>query len=119
MRSRSIALGSSSNHLFSLSFLQPGSCSFLTVLTQSCYGKSKQGDQSPITYSVTRWWSRWEVLEQLLVLFGDVQVFLQKNDDLGPASRPKLLSIMQDQQKASILKIELATANDCSFDSGG
>ena len=79
----------------------------------------EQTGRSITYYSVTRWWRRWEVLEQLLVLFGDVQVFLQRNDDLGPASRQKLLSIIQDQQKASILKTELATANNCSFDSGG
>ena len=32
-----------------------------------------------ISYSATRWWSRWEVLHQLLLQFSDVVLFLQNN----------------------------------------
>ena len=32
-------------------------------------GQSYQG------YSPTRWWSKWEVMKQLMDLFGDVQPF--------------------------------------------
>ena len=32
-----------------------------------------------ISYSATRWWSRWEVLYQLLLQFSDVELFLQNN----------------------------------------
>lgn len=66
------------------------------------------------SYSLTRWWSRFEVhvLEPVFLLFGDVQPFLQVNDDLGPACMQKILSIFQDQQKAAILKIKLAALVD-------
>ena len=41
------------------------------------------------TYSTTRWWSKWEVIEQLMKSFGDVDVFLV-NSELLP-SKTKLL----------------------------
>ena len=72
----------------------------------------EQTGRSITSYFVTRWWSRWEVLEQLLVVFSDIKVFLHRNDDLGPAFTQKLLSTIQNQPKASILKIELAVAID-------
>ena len=49
---------------------------------------------------------------QLLLLFGDVELFLQRNDDVSAASRQKLLAIFQDPQKAALLKIELASIVD-------
>ena len=39
----------------------------------------------------------------LLLLFGDVELFFQRNDDLGAVSRQKLLTIIQDQQKGSYI----------------
>ena len=74
-------------------------------------GKEQRG-RAIASYSMTRLWSQWEVLEQLLLLFNDVEVVLQRNDDLGAASRQKLLDIIQDHKKASILKIELAAVID-------
>ena len=100
---------------FKTPILSEFSTSWIMLFSHSPKAKllwKEQTGRSITSYSVTRWWSRWEVLEQLLVLFGDVEVFLQRNDDLGPASRQKLLSIIQDQQKASILKIELAAVID-------
>ena len=64
-----------------------------------------------ISYSATRWWSRWEVFHQLLVQCGDVELFLQRND-LATASRQKLLTFFQDPQKTALLKIELASIID-------
>ncbi len=46
-------------------------------------------------------------------LFWGYQAFLDANEDIGPASRPKLLAILADAQKLAILKIELAATNDC------
>lgn len=43
------------------------------------------------TYSQTRWWSRWEIMQQVLEQFGDVEPFLQENPDLSTATRAKLL----------------------------
>jgi len=57
-----------------------------------------------ISYSATSWWSRWEVYHQLLLLFGDVELFPQRNDDVGTASRQKLVAIFHDPQKAALLK---------------
>jgi len=72
----------------------------------------EQTGRAVASYSATRWWSRWEVYHQLLLLFGDVELFLQRNDDVGAASRQKLLAIFQDPQKAALLIIELASIID-------
>lgn len=42
------------------------------------------------SYSATRWWSKWEVMDQILVQFGDIESFLTTNDSLSPASNKKL-----------------------------
>ena len=55
------------------------------------------------TYSSTRWWSKWEVMEQL-----DVKGFLDDNGDIGLATRTRLLDILNDQTKNALLQIELA-----------
>ena len=44
----------------------------------------EQTRRSVTFYSATRWWSRWEVYHQLLLQFGDIELFLQRHDDLGP-----------------------------------
>ena len=64
------------------------------------------------SFSKTRWWSRWEVVNQLLELFGDVQPFLEQQDDLGPATRSRMLSILQDPCKKMYLKVEMAAVVD-------
>lgn len=46
------------------------------------------------SYSKTRWWSKWEILHQIMVQFGDIEPFLIANDDIGPSLRPKLLDIL-------------------------
>ena len=55
--------------------------------------------QSIKSFSPTRWWSRWEVYDQLLNLFGDVHPFLRDNRDLAPSTRSKLLNLLDDNQK--------------------
>ena len=47
------------------------------------------------TYSATRWWSKWEVMKQVLEYFGDVEPFLRENenDHLAPATTGQLLDI--------------------------
>lgn len=64
------------------------------------------------TFSDTRWWSKWEVMDQLLVMYGDVKGFLDDNPDIGQATRTKLLAILNDPVKASVLQIELAAVID-------
>ena len=63
------------------------------------------------SYSPTRWWSRFEVISQILNTFGDVLTFLA-NDDLPPVTSGKLLEIVCDPTKARKLKIELAITVD-------
>ena len=68
------------------------------------------------TLSKTHWWSRWEVLHKVLEQFGDVELFLRNkvrnNVDISPATRSKLIEILSDQQKCSLLKVELAVVSD-------
>ena len=45
------------------------------------------------TFSSTRWWSRWEVYDQLLNLFGEIHPFLHDNRDHAPSTRSKLLNL--------------------------
>ena len=65
------------------------------------------------SYSPTRWWSKWELMNQLLFQFGDVRPFLEEHEDLGPATRQKLLGIVTDPQRNVLLQIELAAVVDC------
>lgn len=63
------------------------------------------------TYCPTRWWSKWECMNQVLDLFGDVEAFLTQHD-IAPATRSKLLTFFSDQVKKAYLKVELAVAID-------
>ena len=47
------------------------------------------------------WWSRWEIMLQVLEQFGDVEPFLQENSDFSPATRSKLLDILHNPQSLS------------------
>lgn len=66
------------------------------------------------TYSATRWWSKWEVMKQVLEYFGDVEPFLRENenDHLAPATTAKLLNIFNDASDAKELQLELAALID-------
>ena len=67
---------------------------------------------SMISYSTTRWWSKWEVIKMLMLKFGDIELFLSRNEDIGPTLRPKLLGILQNPQKKAFLQIEIAAVVD-------
>ena len=64
------------------------------------------------TFSKTGWWSHWEIVNQLLELFGDIHPFLQVHSDLGPATRTKMLSILQDPTKRILLQLQIAIVVD-------
>ena len=64
------------------------------------------------SYSTTRWWSRWEVMDQLMVQFGDVDVFLQREDVGSPATVAKLRNILSDPTKKDLLRVKLASTID-------
>ena len=85
--------------------------SWITLFSHSPKSKllwKSQTGRSMKSYSSTHWWSKWEVINQIFLYFGDIKPFLDKNEDVGPATRPKLLSILNDVHKISMLKIELA-----------
>ena len=63
-------------------------------------------------YSTTRWWSKWEVLNQLLELFGDVGPFLSNAEEFSAATRSKLLQFTTDTQKQCFLRMELVAVID-------
>ena len=69
--------------------------------------KTRTG-RSMISYSSTRWWSKWEVMKQMFLYFGDIAPFLNEIDDIGSALRPKLLDVLNNSQKCASLRIELA-----------
>lgn len=67
------------------------------------------------SYSPTRWWSRWEVVEQVLEQFGDIEPFLDHDDIGSPATTAKLKGILLDTGncgKKVYLQIELASVVD-------
>ena len=74
--------------------------------------KEQTGKAMASFSSATRWWSRQKIFHQLLVQFGDILPFLERHVDLSPASRCKLLAILQDAQRSALLKIELAAVID-------
>ena len=76
--------------------------------------KSQTG-RSVKTLSKTRWWSRWKAIEQMLLLFGDVELFLENNLDLGQATRSRMPAILQNQQKAALM-VEMALLIGCRQD---
>ena len=68
--------------------------------------------QSIQTYSETHWWSKWEVLNQVLIYFGFVEPFLRENEEICPSSRGHLLEIVDNPQKFQDLRLELAALID-------
>ena len=44
----------------------------------------------------------------VMLYFGDIQPFLVAHDDNGPATRPRLLSLLADPQKQALLQLEIA-----------
>lgn len=72
----------------------------------------EQTGRSMASFSPTRWWSRWEVMDQLLTQFGDVVPFLQNEEIGSPATRAKLLAIVANAQKKAFMELELAATVD-------
>ena len=72
----------------------------------------EQTGRSMATFSPTRWWSRWEVMDQLLTQFGDVLPFLQNEEIGSPAIGAKLLAIVADAQEKAFIELKLAATVD-------
>uniref|UniRef100_A0A1X7U381 DUF4371 domain-containing protein n=1 Tax=Amphimedon queenslandica TaxID=400682 RepID=A0A1X7U381_AMPQE len=63
------------------------------------------------SYSKTRWWSRWEVMEQMLTHFNDIPLFLG-NEEVTSVTANKLSEVLVDTSKRGLLKLELAAVID-------
>jgi len=61
------------------------------------------------TFSATHWWSRWEVIEQVAIQFGDILPFLLKE---GLHKNGKIYPIFTDPLKKVLLELEIATIID-------
>ena len=64
------------------------------------------------SYSATRWWSKWEIMHQVLQFFRDIQPFLAENAHMSPATRAKLLNYFSDSNKNKLLQVEQAAIID-------
>lgn len=73
--------------------------------------KQKTG-QAMRTHSDTGWWSKWDILQQALYYFGDIEPFLRENEELSPAVRRHLLEIFDDHQDFQDLRLEIAAVVD-------
>ena len=72
----------------------------------------EQTGRAMASLSKTRWWSRWEIYNQILLQFDDIEPFLTRNQDLGPSLRPKLLQMITDMNTLPYLKMEIAAVVD-------
>ena len=63
-------------------------------------------------YSATRWWSKWEVINQTFELFGDVESFIRQDEEFSSSTRAKLTDFFTDKQKLDCLKVEFAAIVD-------
>ena len=55
-----------------------GSSCFQGVQLPSSVGRSA------LEWRSSRWWSKWEVMNQVLTQFGDIEPFLEENQDIAP-----------------------------------
>ena len=46
------------------------------------------------SHSSTRWWSRWEVMHQAMIYYGDIVPFLEENPEMSPSTTSKLLAVL-------------------------
>ena len=61
-------------HQFSVIFARYGCLFFPHSPKTKMLWKEQTGRAMPM-FSKTRWWSRWEVLHHIMLLFGDVEPF--------------------------------------------
>jgi hypothetical protein len=64
-------------------------------------------------YSKVRWWSRWEIMQEIATNFGALPNFLADldNNNIGDATTKKMIEILTNQKDA--LELELAAVMSC------
>lgn len=72
----------------------------------------EQTGSSMKLYTATRWWSKREVMQQIMVQFGDVEIFLVRYPDVAPSTNAKLRALLQDRLKKVHLQLELSSIID-------
>lgn len=62
------------------------------------------------TYSETRWFSKYDVLQKISTAWGDMLTVMRQvvEDKIAPANSSKLLAILLDKPRSLMLQIELA-----------
>ena len=75
------------------------------------FWKNRTG-KAVVSYSPTRWWSKWEVMAQVMAFFGDVVPFLETNPEMSPTTNQKLLEMLQNPTTKYSVQVELAAVVD-------
>ena len=75
--------------------------------------KNRTG-KAVISYSPTRWWSRWKLMSQVMAYFGDVALFWETNSEISPATNQKLLEMLQNPITKSLIQVDLAAVVDAA-----
>ena len=89
--------------------------SWISLFAHSCKAKLRWRERTGVSvksYSETRWWSRWEVLDQACTYFGDIEPFLDENNDLAPKTMDRLRAIFADEVRLRNVQLELAALVD-------
>lgn len=71
-----------------------------------------QTGKAVASYSKGEWWSEWEIVNQIMVQFDDVEPFLTTNTDTCPPVRSELLDILHNSPGVCQFKMELAAVFD-------
>ena len=66
------------------------------LISQVVTQRANQTGKAMCAASATRWWSKWEVVNQVCHYFGYVEFFLRVIEDLAPALRAHLLEIFEN-----------------------
>ena len=90
---------------------------WIRLFRGSCKAKLLWKDltgQRPRSYSETRWWSKWEVYQQTLMQFGDIERLLPEVEatNVGPQLLLQLQAIFSHPERLLNLKFELAITID-------
>ena len=104
------------NHLVIPTLLECGSV-WIRLFRHSYKAKLLWKDltgQRPRSYSETRWWSKWEVYQQILMQLGDIERFLIEAEATYVSLQllPQLQAIFSDPEQLINLKLELAISID-------
>ena len=88
---------------------------WISLFFHSAKAKLRWKEQTGLTlksFSPTRCWSIWEVIDQLCRRFGEVQTFLDDNGDVAPKTMDHIRVIFNDEECRKELQLEMAAVVD-------